>query len=227
MALCGLVPGSILGGYHWLANLRNTTCQTRGNQRGLRPDPTVTSGSRWPLVVARPTISAGPVPLSPSSCSNIGDIAEYAIPSLSFPFAITAGPDGNLWFTELDAGNIGRICAKKNVAENCSAIGAITEYPAQGQTPVGITAAPDGQLWFTTVADGYIRSINTAGVVTGSYALPKGEGERLSTITAGPDGALWFTGVRYPNPYIGRICVEVSSSCPYIGALTDPPYLVS
>jgi len=174
--------------------------------------------------VARPTISAGPVPLSPSSCSNIGDIAEYAIPSLSFPFAITAGPDGNLWFTELDAGNIGRICAKKNVAENCTAIGAITPYPAQGIGPWGITAAPDGQLWFTTISDGYIRSMNTAGVVTGSYAVPAGN---PGWITAGPDGALWFVGGGYPASYIGRICVKVSPGCPSVGALTDPPYFVS
>lgn len=158
-----------------------------------------------------------------ASCLNIGDITEYSIPTyFAFPYNITAGPDGNLWFVEADAGNIGRICAQ--VTGDCSAIGAITEYPAQGATgsPTGITAAPDGQIWFTA---GHIISMNTAGVVTGSYALPAGDYPLW--ITAGPDGALWFIGDRYPAHYIGRICVEVSPNCPSIGALTDPPYFVS
>ncbi|MGH7266700.1 MAG: virginiamycin B lyase family protein, partial [Candidatus Rokuibacteriota bacterium] len=54
---------------------------------------------------------------------------------------ITAGPDGNLWFTEAVANRIGRI----------TPFGAITEFPVPtpGSTPVGITVGPDGNIWFT------------------------------------------------------------------------------
>jgi len=39
-----------------------------------------------------------------------GAITEYDIPTAnSGPIAITTGPDGNLWFTENNAGAIGKI----------------------------------------------------------------------------------------------------------------------
>jgi len=100
---------------------------------------------------------------------------------------ITAGPDGNLWFTERDANKIGRI----------TTTGVITEFPipAAGATPDFITAGPDGNLWFTerfsSNPDGQIGRITTAGVVT-QFPLPTGPAEPAS-IVAGPDGNLWIT----------------------------------
>ena len=70
-------------------------------------------------------------------------ITEFAIPTAnSDPSGITAGPDGNLWFTEADAGKIGEINPTTH---------AITEFPIPyaNANPVGITAGPDGNLWFT------------------------------------------------------------------------------
>jgi len=55
------------------------------------------------------------------------------------PFGITAGPDGNLWFTEANGNRIGRI----------TPAGVVTEFSAgitAGATPYGITAGPDGNL---------------------------------------------------------------------------------
>jgi streptogramin lyase len=37
-----------------------------------------------------------------------GTVTEFPIPTRGTPFDITAGPDGNLWFTD-GAGKIGRI----------------------------------------------------------------------------------------------------------------------
>jgi serine/threonine protein kinase len=55
-------------------------------------------------------------------------------------FGITAGPDGNLWFTENSANKIGRI----------STSGTITEFPVPtaGSGPNEIAAGCDGNLWF-------------------------------------------------------------------------------
>jgi streptogramin lyase len=42
--------------------------------------------------------------------ATAGTITEFPIPTISsFPTGITAGPDGNLWFTESSGGKIGRI----------------------------------------------------------------------------------------------------------------------
>jgi virginiamycin B lyase len=75
---------------------------------------------------------------------------------------ITAGPDGNLWFTELGTsvgnGKIGRITTG----------GVITEFGGSLLNPIGITAGPDGNLWFTEegLSNGKIGRITTAGVIT-------------------------------------------------------------
>jgi serine/threonine protein kinase len=71
-----------------------------------------------------------------------GNITEFPLPIYSSqPNGITAGPDGNLWFTQWNADRIGRI----------STSGTITEFslPASPSQPDGITAGPDGNLWFT------------------------------------------------------------------------------
>ena len=56
---------------------------------------------------------------------------------------ITAGPDGNLWFTELDGNQIGTI----NPATARPSPSSPSPPPAPD--PHGITAGPDGNLWFT------------------------------------------------------------------------------
>ena len=61
------------------------------------------------------------------------------------PGAITAGPDGALWFT----GNIGSNGVNGLIGRITTA-GAITEFPIpSGSTAMDITAGPDGALWFT------------------------------------------------------------------------------
>ena len=53
-------------------------------------------------------------------------ITEFPITTAgSDPGGITAGPDGNLWFTEFGVGKIGRI----------TTAGTVTEFPAAGQPP--------------------------------------------------------------------------------------------
>ena len=36
-------------------------------------------------------------------------ITEFLTPTFSFPIGITAGPDGNIWFSEGAAGSVGQI----------------------------------------------------------------------------------------------------------------------
>jgi streptogramin lyase len=116
-------------------------------------------------------------------------IAEFGsgITTGAFPYGITAGPDGNLWFTEV-GGGIGKITTAGVVTVYTSGLtwGSPGGYGAGN----GITSGPDGNLWFTEFVVGRIGKITTAGILTeysiGSYAQP-------NQITAGPDGNLWFT----------------------------------
>ena len=133
--------------------------------------------------------------------------------------SLTAGPDGNLWFTEYtpdpEAGMIGRI----------TPTGTVTKFSAgiTGNHPRDITAGPDGNLWFTESTDteqssqlstaggisnglawinatGAIARITPAGVVT---EFPQASNAPVpNLITAGPDGNLWFTEVS--NGQIGQ-----------------------
>ncbi len=107
----------------------------------------------------------------------------------SYPASIAAGPDGNLWFTEV--GKIGRITKD----------GVLSEFPVGGvDSGVWITSGPDGNMWFTT-SYGKINKISTAGVITTVASLPF-----ISSpdgIATGPDGNLWFT--EYGGNNIGRI----------------------
>src|SRR5262249_8615852 len=77
----------------------------------------------------------------------------------SGPFGITAGLDGNLWFTESIGNRIGRI----------TPTGTITEFSVgltPGSRPVAITAGRDGNLWFTELDGGRIGRITPTGTIT-------------------------------------------------------------
>jgi sugar lactone lactonase YvrE len=109
-----------------------------------------------------------------------GERASYAIADDVWLLEITAGPDGNLWFTEASGSNVDRITPS----------GVITRFPIPSISSTGgIAAGPDGNLWFTESA-GRIGRVTTAGVVT-EFSIPSGAWG--GSIAAGSDGNLWFT----------------------------------
>jgi len=95
----------------------------------------------------------------------------------------TAGPDGNVWFTEFLGDRIGRITPTGAVIES--------PLPVAGSRPEGITSGSDGSLWFTESARNRIGRITPAGVIT-EFPLPT-PGSNPHRIVAGRDGHLWFT----------------------------------
>src|SRR5438876_2725288 len=120
----------------------------------------------------------------PSEAGAAARFRVFTIPtSNSGPEVITAGPDGNLWFTENSGNKIGRI----------TTAGVIMEFPSPTANgwPEGITAGPDGNLWFTEEGGNKIGRITTAGAIT-EFTVPTASGVPIG-ITAGPDGNLWFT----------------------------------
>ena len=103
----------------------------------------------------------------------------------SHPFGITAGPDGNLWFTENLGNKIGRITPAGTITEFSSVFA-----PFSGLN--GITAGPDGNLWFTEVLANKVGRITPAGTIT-EFSTGLTANSTPLGITAGPDGNLWFT----------------------------------
>jgi YD repeat-containing protein len=104
---------------------------------------------------------------------------KYGLPSENYPYGITSGADGNLWFTTY-----------KNKIAKISTSGTITEYQLPSGRAGGITSGPDGNLWFTESAGDAIGDSTTSGAIT-LYPLPEHSG--ASGICTGPDGDLWFT----------------------------------
>jgi streptogramin lyase len=139
------------------------------------------------------------------SCDHIGRITpsgsatEFPVPAVGTIVSldgaglhITAGPDGNLWYTEIGVDKIARL----------NPSGDVTEFPipTTGGNPGSITSGPDGNLWFTEDVQslppasfrlGSIGRITTSGVVTEfPIATPN---STPSGIARGSDSNLWFT----------------------------------
>jgi streptogramin lyase len=115
----------------------------------------------------------------------------HAVSSAGRVYGITAGPDGNVWFTDA-YGKIGKMTS--------SGVVTMYEVPLQKSSPTGITLGPDGNLWFADSFD-WIGRITTSGVIT--MFGPVSQGGAPRGIAAGPDGKLWFT--EYSANRIGAI----------------------
>src|SRR6516164_1677835 len=79
---------------------------------------------------------------------------EFQLPAGSEPDGITAGPDGNLWFTEYSGNKIGRITPAGMFAQ--------FPLPTPDSQPSRIAAGPDGNLWFTEQYGNKIGRITAA-----------------------------------------------------------------
>jgi streptogramin lyase len=133
-----------------------------------------------------------------------GTVTEYSkgVSPKAEPWEITAGPDGNVWFTEngfeTTLGAIARITPAGTVTEFRSGLPELSG-------PEGITTGADGNVWFTD-AVGAIGRITTSGAIT-EFSKGLSAGAFPDAITAGPDGNLWFTDA---VGRIGRITPEGS-----------------
>ncbi len=113
------------------------------------------------------------------------------------PSGITAGPDGNLWFTEVATIDV-RIYTSLGKIARITTAGAISEFPlpTPNDYPRYITAGPDGNLWFTIqssqgdIGVGKVGRITPQGTIT---VFTPGNLYTAGDITSGADGTLWLT----------------------------------
>ena len=117
---------------------------------------------------------------------------------------IAAGPDGNLWTTEV-------LRAGPSHQDSRALTGTFTLPP--DISPFGITAGPDGNMWFTESGYDSIGRITPGGaiaIISTGVSLDSDPRD----ITTGPDGNLWFTEQSLDQ--IGRITPSIE--LPVVGA---------
>lgn len=111
-----------------------------------------------------------------------GIFTEFKVPTASaVPAGIAMGPDGALWFAELNVDKIGRI----------TTTGTIKEYKiTTGAHPYQIASGPDGKLWFTEIMASKIGHMATTGTFSEYPTVTANAGP--TQITTGPDHNMWF-----------------------------------
>ena len=112
------------------------------------------------------------------------------------PDALTAGPDGNVWFDDQ--------LANKDKVGKITPAGQITEFPLS-DSPWDLTVGIDGNLWLPQghTTNGVDR-VTPAGKVDVFSAglLPTADIYDGTNIVSGPDGNLWFIDIGTPNAIV-------------------------
>ncbi len=175
--------------------------------------PGVSSGTPTPMLWATEFNGGKILRLQPISVGaggpngTDGAIAdEYILPTGGAgPEGITPGPDGNIWFTEFSASQVGRLVPPTSSLQGSPLPVPIDEFPLPaGSNPVGIAAGPDGNLWVALSgpgANGSVIRMDTSGNITGAFPTPQFQSPYM--ITPAADGNLWFT--TFGGARVGKI----------------------
>lgn len=137
-----------------------------------------------------------------------GTVTEYPVKNTFAEIGLTAGPDGNVWYTvpfTSEGPSVARI----------TPAGAVTLCPLSNSSavPLFITTGPDGNLWFTDLGTDQVGEIDPSCVSNTEYSITT-KNANPSVITAGPDGNLWFL----ENTPFGAVA-KISTS----GTVTEYP----
>jgi streptogramin lyase len=150
-------------------------------------------------------------------------IKRYPDASGSDTNFVTAGADGNLWFTDFGTGDVGSLAPSS---------GAITHYriPSSvtngGAEPEAIVAGPNGTMYFAEYNSNAIGSISTTLAASLGASAPVTE-TLLTTANANPrgiayDGAcspnVWFT--EFNGDKIGALSTTTMTVTEYATGLT-------
>ena len=127
-------------------------------------------------------------------------VTSFSDATVSRPTSITAGPDGQMWFTNAGNSSIGAIAT-----DGTRAISNFTDPSIS--SPSSIAVGIDGNLWFTNAGNSSIGQITTDGTIS-SFTDPSISDP--SGIAAGSDGNLWFTNAG--NSSIGQITTDGSGT---------------
>jgi virginiamycin B lyase len=132
-------------------------------------------------ILTQPQLNANQVPnIIPTV--RPGSVTKYPVPTASsFPTYITSA-GGDLWFSETQANNIGRI----------TTAGVLTEFPAGVATgPYDIITGPDGSAWFGALTAQGLGRIDSSGGVT-LVPIPTFSAHPEQLVADKPHNSIWF-----------------------------------
>ncbi|MGA7745583.1 MAG: hypothetical protein WCA52_01090 [Candidatus Aquilonibacter sp.] len=174
-----------------------TFTATGGSSGGTGCSITVSDGITSIAIPTTNTLSQGSVGLSGQS------IAEYTLPWTSpppsgapspspMPWAVVAGPDGRMWYSDFNSGGVGAITTS----------GAITPYVLPSATYGALTVGSDGNIWG---ADANMVTIDKILASNGALGAQYHTTYGPVGITNGPDGNVWFTESSGGNGKVGYV----------------------
>jgi len=163
------------------------------------------------LVSASVVASTAGVPNASATITPTPTFYQFSIPTAnSFPGFITAGPDGNMWFTDSGANSVSRITSS----------GVVTAFtvPTVEAELQGIISASDGRLWFAEYMSDKIGAMTTAGAFV-EYSVSADSPELL--LDRG-DGTIWAGGDGGNELDVMQMCCGTYSTVPIPTANSGP-----
>ena len=151
-----------------------------------------------------------------ASLSSSGTLSEFPVTAQSSPQAIAFGADGNVWFWEAAAQNIGRMSTTG---------GNLSEFPASTTTNVSVSAmiaGPDGNVWLATSESSFIRVAPDETITT--FPIPGATGNAGGGLAIDGNGDLWTTSWNFY--WLARITTSGTVSVYFVpnlslGAITS------
>jgi virginiamycin B lyase len=115
------------------------------------------------------------------------EMQEYSLPAGTHPHDVAPAPDGQVWYTGQQTGELGLLDPVS---------GAIQRVPlGEGSRPHGVIVGPDGAAWVTDGGLNAIVRVDKDSHEVTVYPLPAQSGyANLNTAAFDGNGVLWFTG---------------------------------
>jgi virginiamycin B lyase len=182
----------------------------------------ITTGPDGNIWFTQPFLASSNCP-GPGSCGGLGrlnsdgTVSEFEagrnLPGMTrytYVGSITAGSDGNLWFTEPNLIKPGTNTTVGGIGRLNLGFATVTEFPADTTPgfssqaePWEITSGTGGHVWFSELGElGGVAYLNGNGTVT-EYGPPATPGFTAAAhpngIGLGPDGHMWFTEAVNPG----------------------------
>jgi virginiamycin B lyase len=140
-------------------------------------------GPPRPQVVQSAAVCRVPGALPAESIS----IREWAVPTPNaIPHDAAVGPDGALWFTEMNANKLGRFDEQAGTFNEI-------DLTTADSGPHGLAIDNAGNVWFTANKKGYVGRMSPATGRAIQYPMPDPRAKDPHTPVFDRDGALWFT----------------------------------
>ncbi len=180
---------SVMLTYVWTVNgvaVQTTTTSALSDDLDLSTACSCSGGDRVDVYVTPNDGTLDGAPATTSAVvgllSSFGSVSSFPLAAMGIPGNIATGPDGNIWFTEENLPDVGRIDVTS---------GAITLFsvPSNMTGLAGIVTGPDNNVWFVDPkALEVARLVPSTGQVTEFNTSVAGVG-----IVSGSDGNLWMT----------------------------------